>query len=193
LVYNGIGCTATPCFSYRASDGSYYALPSNHAYAANTWYTLKAVVDVPNETATIYINGLSAGTIPFYFGSGWTSPSSLGVMGASTASTAQTSVYWDNMRAGIYGLQAPGSVTASSGSGTVQLSWSAVAGAGSYNVYRLDPSLNRYTRIAANVTGTAYSDEGLANGVTQTYAIAAVRTETGEGEYSEPAQAVPGN
>jgi pectate lyase len=193
LVYNGIGCTATPCFSYRASDGSYYALPSNHTYAANTWYTLKAVVDVPNETATIYINGLSAGTIPFYFGSGWTSPSSLGVMGASTASTAQTSVYWDNIRAGIYGLQAPSSVTASSRSGTVQLSWSAVAGAGSYNVYRLDPSLNRYTRIAANVTGTAYSDEGLANGVTQTYAIAAVRTETGEGEYSEPAQAVPGN
>src|SRR5690606_36520570 len=51
--------------------------------------------------------------------------------------------------------------------------------------------LNRYIRIAANVAGTTYSDEGLTGGISYSYAVAAVRTDTGEGEYSASAQATP--
>lgn len=193
LVYNGVGCTAKPCFSYRASDGKYYALPTNHTFATKTWYRLKAVVDVPGKTASIYVNGQPAGTIPFYMGSGWTAPASLGAIGAMSSFTGQVSVYWDNMKVGVYGLSAPASLTAAGGDQSVTLGWAAMPGAVSYNVYRFDPVADRYTRIASAQTGTSYTDEGRSNGQSYTYVVAAVHPDTGEGEYSVPVQAVPGS
>ncbi|MDF2657612.1 MAG: hypothetical protein K0Q94_403 [Paenibacillus sp.] len=187
LVYNGVGCPTVPCFSYRSAAG-YTALPANNSFSPNTWYNIRAEVDVPNETASISINGQLAGTIPFFYGSGWTVPASMNAIGTQTASTAQTSVFWDNMRIGVYGLPAAAALTGSGDHGAAELSWTAVDGAESYHVYRMDTGLNRYVRIAGGVTQTTFTDEDVSGGAEYVYVVAAVRALTGEGEYSAPVE-----
>ncbi|GAB2725348.1 extracellular catalytic domain type 1 short-chain-length polyhydroxyalkanoate depolymerase [Kitasatospora kifunensis] len=54
-------------------------------------------------------------------------------------------------------------------SGSVSLSWGAVSGAASYDVYRNGTLVN-----ASAVTGTAYTDSGLTAGTGYSYAVAAV-------------------
>ncbi|MBB5782563.1 extracellular catalytic domain type 2 short-chain-length polyhydroxyalkanoate depolymerase [Nonomuraea jabiensis] len=60
------------------------------------------------------------------------------------------------------------SVTGTTNSG-VSLSWTAVSGAASYNVYRDGSKVN-----SSAVTGTSYTDSGLSAGTTYTYTVAAV-------------------
>ncbi len=52
---------------------------------------------------------------------------------------------------------------------SVSLSWTAVSGAASYNVYRNGTKAN-----TSAVTGTSYTDTGLASGTTYSYTVAAV-------------------
>jgi TatA/E family protein of Tat protein translocase len=60
-------------------------------------------------------------------------------------------------------LVAPSGLTAKSNKNSVTLSWSAAAGAGSYNVKRSGTSGGPYALIAA-IAATNYTDEGLAGG-----------------------------
>jgi Ca-dependent carbohydrate-binding module xylan-binding/Lysyl oxidase/Fibronectin type III domain len=86
----------------------------------------------------------------------------------------------------------PTGVTATAGTGTVSLSWSAntepdLAG---YNVYRSTASGGPYTKVNASLLTTrSYSDSGLTNGTTYYYVVKAVDT---TGNVSNPSSQVQG-
>jgi hypothetical protein len=69
---------------------------------------------------------------------------------------------------------APTGLTATSGNTQVSLSWTASAGATSYNVLRSTTSGSGYATVATNVTSTNYTDTGLTNGTTYYYVVQAV-------------------
>ena len=66
----------------------------------------------------------------------------------------------------------------------IALTWNALAGASSYNVYR------NGSKIASGVTSTGYTDTGLSNGTVYTYAVSG-NVNSVEGPQSQTAQAVP--
>jgi poly(hydroxyalkanoate) depolymerase family esterase len=93
------------------------------------------------STGTYYLNYIcSSYYTALFFGLNVTGPS--GPTGLTVTGTADTSV---------------------------SLSWTAVSGAASYNVYRNGTKAN-----ASAVTGTSYTDTGLASGTTYSYTVAAV-------------------
>jgi hypothetical protein len=66
-------------------------------------------------------------------------------------------------------------LTATGGTARVDLSWTASAGASSYNVYRVDgDALVIGSPYQTKVTGTIFADTGLAPGAQHTYAVTAV-------------------
>ncbi len=72
-------------------------------------------------------------------------------------------------------LPTPTGVAASGGSVSITLSWNAVSGATGYAVYRgTSAGGENSTPIASNVTGTTFTDTGLAYGATYYYTVAAV-------------------
>lgn len=84
---------------------------------------------------------------------------------------------------------APGGVTAEAGNRTVELKWSAVPGAATYNIKRALASGGPYSTIGST-GGTGYSDSGLTNGTPYFYVISAVGSS--EGKNSAPVAATPG-
>ncbi len=78
---------------------------------------------------------------------------------------------------------APTGLTATPGSTSVALSWTAVANATSYNVYRNGS-------VVGSPTATTFSDTGLVNGTAYTYYVKAV-TATTEGTASTSVVATP--
>jgi len=87
---------------------------------------------------------------------------------------------------------APTGVTATAGNAQATVSWSASAGATSYNVKRATANGGPYATIATGVTATSYADTGLANGTTYYYVVSAVN-EAGESANSAQASATPTN
>ncbi len=71
-------------------------------------------------------------------------------------------------------LPAPGDLTATAGNAQVTLSWSASAGAASYNVKRSTASGGPYATIATGVAATGHTDTGLSNGTRYYYVVSAV-------------------
>lgn len=69
---------------------------------------------------------------------------------------------------------APTSLTATGGNASVSLSWSAAAGATSYNILRSTSSNGTYSVIASNMPGMAYTDASVSNGTTYYYTLASV-------------------
>jgi fibronectin type 3 domain-containing protein/regulation of enolase protein 1 (concanavalin A-like superfamily) len=67
----------------------------------------------------------------------------------------------------------PTGLTATGGAGQVALTWSASTGATSYSVLRTTSSNGAYTTVASGLTGTSYTDAGLASGMTYYYAVVA--------------------
>ena len=84
---------------------------------------------------------------------------------------------------------APASLTATPGNTQVSLSWSAVTGATSYNIYDSTSSGGPYTKVASS-TNTSYSVTGLANGTAYYFVVTAVNS-SGESGYSNQASATP--
>ncbi|MGP9023000.1 extracellular catalytic domain type 2 short-chain-length polyhydroxyalkanoate depolymerase [Streptomyces sp. BR1] len=79
-------------------------------------------------------------------------------------------------------LPAPTGVTATgTTTNSISLTWNAVAGAASYNVYRDGSKAN-----AAPLDGTTYTDSGLASGTAYTYTVAAVENSGTVGARSAP-------
>jgi fibronectin type 3 domain-containing protein len=91
---------------------------------------------------------------------------------------------------------APLGLTASAGNGSVSLSWSAPTSNGGsaitgYNVYRgTSPGGEATTPVTTGVTGTSFTDTGLANGTTYYYKVAAVNS-AGTSPPSNEASATP--
>lgn len=84
----------------------------------------------------------------------------------------------------------PTGLTAASGIGKVDLSWTGTGEAAAYRIKRSTTSGGPYTTIAEGVTGTAYTDTGLTNGMTYYYVVSAM-TGTIESPNSAEALAVP--
>src|SRR5208283_1152785 len=86
---------------------------------------------------------------------------------------------------------APTGLTATAGSGSVTLNWTAPSNATSYNVYRgTSAGGESTTAIATGITATAYSDTGLTNGTKYYYKVAAVNG-GGTSALSAEASATP--
>ncbi|TVX98979.1 fibronectin type III domain-containing protein [Paenibacillus cremeus] len=83
----------------------------------------------------------------------------------------------------------PTGVKAAAGDAKVNVSWSAVSGATSYNVKRSMNGQN-FTTVAAGVTATSYSNTGLTNGTTYYYVVTAVNLD-GESVNSAVVSAAP--
>ena len=65
-------------------------------------------------------------------------------------------------------------LSATAGGASAQLSWTAVAGAASYNVLRNDLSCSAGSTIIANIPGTTFTDNGLAVDFAEYYRVQAV-------------------
>ncbi len=85
---------------------------------------------------------------------------------------------------------APAVLLASPGDGAVPLRWQQSFGATSYNVMRATSSGGPYATIATDVTGGSYTDNGVANGTTYYYTVAAVNA-AGTGANSPEGSATP--
>jgi fibronectin type 3 domain-containing protein len=85
---------------------------------------------------------------------------------------------------------APTGLSATAGYAQVSSSWTASAGATSYNVRRAKVSGGPYTTIATGVTTTGYTDTGLTNGTTYYYVVSAVNG-AGESANSSEVSATP--
>ena len=110
------------------------------------------------------------------------------VTGASAgwASFYECQVYGST---GSGGPPAPTGLTATAASTSqINLSWTASSGATSYNVKRAGVSGGPYTIIATGITGTAYSNTGLAAGTPYYYVVSAVNA-NGESANSTEATA----
>lgn len=92
----------------------------------------------------------------------------------------------DNLNLWISAI--PSGLSAAADIGQVGLNWNASAGATSYNVKRSTISGAEVT--IANVTGTSYTDTGLANGITYYYVVSALNT-NGESADSSEVSAAP--
>ncbi len=75
-----------------------------------------------------------------------------------------------------FGALAKPVVTAAAGSGQVTVKWNAVSGAASYRVYRY---VNNQYIYLKEITGTSYTDTGLANGTKYGYLVRAFNGSTG--------------
>ena len=85
---------------------------------------------------------------------------------------------------------APTGLAATAGNNQVALTWTASAGAASYNVKRSTTSGGPYSTIASGVTATSHTDLTAANGTTYFYVVSAVNT-AGEGANSAEVSATP--
>lgn len=93
--------------------------------------------------------------------------------GGSTAGTGNTS----NPPAKTNDLSVPSEVTATSGINTIDLAWTPVPGAESYNVYwSVNPGVTPATGTRISVTGNSYRHDGLTVSRTYFYVVTAVNS-----------------
>ncbi|MCM3174284.1 glycoside hydrolase family 6 protein [Paenibacillus sp. MER 99-2] len=159
------------------------------ASAGATSYSVKRALSPSGPFTTIAANvsgtsfnntGLINGTTYYYV---VTAKNAVGESVNSTTATA-TPV------AGVTTPAAPTALTATAGNAQVNLTWTASAGATSYNVKRATSAAGPFTTIAANVSGTSFTNTGLTNGTTYHYVVTAVNT-AGESVNSAAASATP--
>ncbi|TXK77436.1 cellulase family glycosylhydrolase [Paenibacillus sp. N3.4] len=73
-------------------------------------------------------------------------------------------------------LAAPTDLTATAGNTQVALSWTSSTSTTSYSIKRATTSGGPYTTVATGVSGTSYTNTGLANGTTYYYVVSAVNS-----------------
>ncbi|MHC4359465.1 MAG: CBM96 family carbohydrate-binding protein [Planctomycetota bacterium] len=88
---------------------------------------------------------------------------------------------------------APTGLAATAGNAQVSLDWddNTEPDFAGYNIYRDTTSGAPYTKIAADVTVSSYTDTGVANGITYYYVVSAVDDSNSESSYSSEASATP--
>ncbi len=86
---------------------------------------------------------------------------------------------------------APPNLFATENDSLVQLSWNAVAGAASYNLYRSYVTGGGYTLIASGLAGTTHDDTTVTNGTWYYYVVTALDAAGNESARSNEAAALP--
>ncbi|WP_338556503.1 glycoside hydrolase family 6 protein [Paenibacillus sp. KS-LC4] len=162
--------------SWTASAGATSYNVKRALNAAGPFTTVAA-----NVSGTSYVNtGLTNGTAYYYV------VSAVNAVGESANSAVKSAV----PVAGATAPAAPTALTATAGDAQISLSWTASAGATSYNVKRALSAAGPFTTVAANVSGTSYTNTGLTNGTTYHYVVSAVNA-AGESANSAVASATP--
>src|SRR5208337_416927 len=147
--------------------------------SANTEYTVSVntngyYVDTTNGLATEIVNAPLATIADGSNGV-------LGTIGTFPTTSSQNPNYFRDLVFQANGScsapSAPTGVSASRGIAQVNLAWTAVSGATSYNVKRSTTSGSGYVTIATGITTTTYADNnggsGLTNGQTYYYVLSA--------------------
>jgi fibronectin type 3 domain-containing protein len=131
-------------------------------------------------TATSYLNtGLTNGTT-YYYKVAAVNSAGTSALSAEVSATPKVSP-----------PPAPTGLTATAGNAQVSLSWTASAGAASYNVYRGTSAGGENSKpVATGLTATSYVNTGLINGRTYYYKVAAVNA-GGTSPLSNEASATP--
>jgi fibronectin type 3 domain-containing protein len=174
-----MGLAATPTnaqvtLNWTASSGAtgYYVKRSTTSGGSYT--------QIAAPTATTYAdNAVTNGTKYFYVVSAYNSY-------GQSANSAEVSA---TLVAPVTPPAVPIGLTATPGNAQVTLSWTASAGATSYNVKRSTTNGSGYTQIASPPT-TNYSDSALTNGTTYYYVVSALNA-AGESPNSAQAAAIP--
>jgi glycosidase len=91
----------------------------------------------------------------------------------------------------LVGPAAPASLVATAGNGSVDMSWSAVAGASSYAIYRSPVTAGGYELVGTAPSGTTFTDTTVNNGTRYYYVVRAVDAAGNEGAASNEAGATP--
>lgn len=88
---------------------------------------------------------------------------------------------------------APTGLAASSSDGAVELEWSSVDGADTYNVYRAASATDSASGSALDtgISSTSYQDPSVENGERYYYRVTAVDADGNEGDGSEEVEAIP--
>lgn len=168
-VPNSGGTAASPPTGLTATPGNAQVSLSWTASSGATSYNVKRSTTnggpystVASPTGTSYTNtGLTNGTTYYYI---VTAVNSAGESGNSS----QVSATPTNGAPAV-----PSGVSASPGNTQITLTWSASAGATSYNVKRATVNGGPYSTVASP-TGTSYTNTGLTNGTTYYYVVSAV-------------------
>ena len=144
-----------------------------------------------SSTLTLYQPGVTGSS---YIDTGVTAGQTYYYQVAGTASASQGSL--SNTVSAIPGgsvLAAPAGLTATAGTGSVNLSWNGVSGASSYNLYRgLSAGGEGAAPFAINISSASYSDSAVSYGTAYYYFVTALNT-TGESGASNEASATPGS
>lgn len=196
-------------FKLSDANGNLFACYGATTLAANTWYYVTGVYDAVNRTLYVYLNGKLddgdlVGTV-----AGSQTPSTRDVQigqrpgypgtynfagtidnvriygSALSASQIQTDM---NTPAGgaVAAPAAPTNLVATASNRQVRLTWTAVAGATSYNVCRsTTPGGEGAMPYRTGVTGTSFTDTGLTNGTHYYYRLAAVNGGGASGRSGE--------
>jgi len=132
---------------------------SYNVYRGTTSFGQSATPITTGITATTYTNAGLVNGVTYYYRIAAVN------LGGNSA---------EGNQAGAMPVATPVGLTATAGNAIVTLSWTASAGATSYNVYRGTTSFGQSaTPIASGIAGTMYADAAVTNGVTYFYRVAA--------------------
>ena len=178
-VPGGLTATANGISSITLNWNAVVGASSYNIYRATAAGMEGAVAFKTGVTGSSYNDSsVSAGTTYYYI---ITSLNTNGQSGRSNEASAKP---------GVRPLGAA-VLTASPTSTQINLAWSAVTGAASYNLYRSIGTSSSFTLYQRGLTATTYTDTAVQNGVPYYYYVAAVAT-AGLGSASNTATATPG-
>jgi len=162
-------------FGTRLSTGANTTWQNGNAYTwVPVWFKLQRVGNIFTGYQSIDgVNWYSVGTSTVAMAS--TYYAGLSVCAGTTTAGVLNTTSFDNVLTAGGGstLATPTGLAATAGDARVPLSWTASAGAASYNVKRSTVSGGPYSTIKS-VTTTSYTDTTAANGTTYYYVVSAV-------------------
>lgn len=185
----GGGVPAAPTGLTPTAGNSQVSLVWNSSAGA-TSYNVYRGTSPSGESAVPIANGLATAA---YTDSGLTNNSTYyyKVAAVNTSGTSSFSTEANATPVGSGPPAVPANFAAYAGNAQVTLSWSASAGATSYNLYRSTLTNEEgNTPVATGITSTTYVDLDLLNGPTDYYKLAAVNS-SGTSGFSSEASATP--